>query len=162
MDVDPKTKSPISLALATRNQKKRLLLGNSEIQLSENDMAVDHGGEEADVNSRYARNILDIEEIARGLRTNKDLSPPRDQPSNRSSCGGRKDPSPQELGYQNDIAQRNALLADKELEIQRLNYLLDQERSERIRTELAIEKEWTQPGGQRYTWPRDIQMDKER
>ena len=162
MEVDPKTKGPVPTAPTMRNQKKRLPLGNSEIQLSGNETAAGHGGEEDDVNPRHTRNIPDIEETVRGARTNRDLSPAHDQRGRRSSSGGQKDPSPQELGYQNDIAQRNALLADKELKIQRLNYLLDRERSERRLTESAIEKEGARQNGQRYTRPRDVQPDKER
>ena len=162
MKVDPKAKGPVPTAPATRNQKKRLPPGNSEIQLSGNETAAEHGGEEDDVNPRRTRNITDIEETARGVRTNRDLSPPRDQYGRHSSSGGRKDPSPQELGYQNDIAQRNALLADKELEIQRLTYLLDRERSERRRTESAIEKGEARLGGHHYARPRSEPQDKER
>ena len=117
MEVDLKTRGPVPTAPTTRNQKKCLPLGNSEIQLSGNETAAEPGGEEDDVNPRHTRNIADVEETARGTRTNRDLSPPHDQRGRHSSSGGRKDPSPQELGYQNDIAQRNALLADKELEI---------------------------------------------
>ena len=98
MEVDPKTKGPVPMAPATRNQRKRLPPGNSKIQLFENETTAEHNGKEADVNPRYTRNILDIEETARGLISNRDLSPLRDQPGDRSSSGRRKDPSPQELG----------------------------------------------------------------
>ena len=65
-------------APTTRNQKKRFSPGNSEIQISGNETAAEHGGEEDDVNPRHARNIADVEETGRGARTNRDLSPPHD------------------------------------------------------------------------------------
>ena len=162
MDVDPKTRGPAPTAITTRNQKKRLPLGNSEIQLSGNETAAEHGVEGDDIDPRHTRNIADVEETARGVRINRDLSPPRDRHGRRSSSGGRKDPSPQEIGYHNDIAQRNALLADKDLEIQRLSYLLDRERSERRRTESAIERDKGRLGGHELTRPRPGRTDKER
>ena len=54
------------------------------------------------------------------------------------------------------------MLADKELEIQRLNHLLDKERNERRLTELDIEQFGNRPEAQKYMRPHDIEPDKER
>ena len=51
--------------------------------------------------------------------------------------------------------ERNALLADKNLEIARLLHLLDRERSERKRAEDMIEREDTRRESKTNSQPRD-------
>ena len=157
VDIDPRTKDPALAGPATRTQKRHALPDSSGLQISDDVHTALPRGDTVGVDSRIPRDIPDIiEESARGQESSRVRSPKRDRHrGNRSSSGGRKDPSPQELDYQSGIVERNALLADKDLEIARLLHLLDRERNERKRAEDVIEREDTRRESKTNSQPRD-------
>ena len=122
MDIDPKMKGPAFARPETRTQKRRAPPDSSGLQISDDEYMALPRGDATGVDSRIPRDIPDIvEESARVHGSSRVRSPTRDRPpGNRSSGEVRKDPSPQELDYQSGIVERNALLADKDLEIARL------------------------------------------